>query len=152
MEVFRISRAKYARTIKSSGAANRWNLENEYVVYTTGSRSLATLELVVRRAAIQPKFVYKMMVISIADNESLFTQIPIKKFPKNWKSVKAYPKLQQMGSDWYTSSHSLVLKVPSAIIDKEYNYIINTRHPDYKGNIKLVRKEPYFWDGRLIGK
>ncbi|MGI9545092.1 MAG: RES family NAD+ phosphorylase [Cyclobacteriaceae bacterium] len=150
MEVFRISRAKYARSIKSSGASNRWNLENEYVVYTAGSRSLATLELVVRRSAIQPKFVYKMMVISIADDEGLFTQIPEKKLPKNWRSVKAYPKLQQTGSDWYAKNKSLILKVPSAIIDKEYNYIINTRHPDYKGNVKLVRSEAYFWDDRLV--
>ena len=150
MEVFRISRARYARKITSSGAANRWNFENEYVVYTAESRSLSTLELVVRRAAIQPNFPYKIMVISIADDEDLFTQIPIKKLTENWRFINAYPALQQIGSNWYSSGQSLILKVPSAIITQEYNYLINTRHTDYKRNVKLVRQEAYFWDDRLV--
>lgn len=150
MEVFRISRVKYARRLTSSGAANRWNLENEYVIYCADSRSLATLELVVRRAAIQPRFVYKVMVISIGDDEALFNQIPLKALPEKWQSVDAYPNLQQLGSEWYNDNKSLVLKVPSAIITHEYNYIINTKHPDYKGHVKLVRQEAYFWDSRLI--
>jgi len=70
--------------------------------------------------------------------------------PKSWQQMSAYPDLQQIGSKWYQTNGSLVLKVPSAIISKEYNYIVNTRHPDFNGNVSLVRTEDYFWDDRLL--
>ena len=90
------------------------------------------------------------MVISIADEEDLFNQILIRDLPKDWRSKQSYSTLQQIGSDWYTSKKSLVLKIPSAVITKEYNYIINTDHPEFLKKIKLIRSEDYFWDKRLF--
>jgi len=151
VEVFRISRAQYADNLTASGVANRWNYENEYVLYTAASRSLATLELVVQRAAIQPHFTCQLVVIRINDDESLYEQFTQKELPQNWRQEQAYPLLQRLGSQWYHRKSALVLKIPSAIIPKEYNYIINTSHPDFKEeHIKIVDKEPYFWDNRLI--
>ncbi|CAN5913007.1 hypothetical protein BH24BAC1_BH24BAC1_18840 [soil metagenome] len=151
MEVFRITRDIYANAIVASGAAYRWNFDQQWVVYTASSRSLATLELVVRRSGVKPNFPYKVMVISLADEEHFVTSIREKDLPDNWRSVKAYKTLQQMGSDWYNSRKSLLLRVPSSVIPKEYNYIINTRHPDYPENVALVRQEGYVWDERLMG-
>ncbi|MEZ5007391.1 MAG: RES family NAD+ phosphorylase [Chitinophagales bacterium] len=150
MEVFRISSEKYAKALTASGAANRWNYDHQFVLYTGSSRSLATLELVVHRASIQADFQYKIMVISIADNDSLYTQLKIDDLPKDWRQATAYAALQKAGAKWYQSDESLVLKVPSVIIPLEYNYIINTSHPDFKSNVKLVRLEDYFWDKRLF--
>ena len=64
--------------------------------------------------------------------------------------MSTYSDLQKRGSDWYTNKKSLVLKVPSAVIPQEYNYIINAAHQDYKDKVSLVRTEDYFWDDRLI--
>ena len=47
-------------------------------------------------------------------------------------------------------NNSMVLKVPSAIVPKEYNFIINTKHPDFIDKVSLVRTEDYFWDERLF--
>lgn len=90
------------------------------------------------------------MIISIADEENLFTHILQTELPKNWRGMIAYPELQQIGGDWYHSNQSLILRVPSAVIPKEHNYIINTHHPDFNDKISLVRTEDYFWDERLI--
>ena len=90
------------------------------------------------------------MVIHLPDKESLFKQILIKDLPANWRSIISYPKLQKMGSKWYRSKESLILKIPSAIIPQEYNYIINTTHTDFSSNIKLINTEDYFWDSRLF--
>lgn len=90
------------------------------------------------------------MVISVADEEQLVSQIRLKDLPKNWRSIAAYPVLQQIGSDWYTRNESLLLKVPSAVIIQECNYLINTKHPDFNGKVSLVRTEDYFWDDRLL--
>jgi RES domain-containing protein len=75
-----------------------------------------------------------------------------KDLPKNWRDTGGYPELQKLGSEWYHSNRSLVLKVPSAVIPKEYNFLINTNHPDFNNQekISLVRNEDYFWDERLL--
>ncbi len=78
--------------------------------------------------SIKPLINYKIMVISIEDNDHLIEQIQSKILPKNWRDFNSYSKLQNIGSDWYRTNRSLVLKIPSAIITNEYNYIINTRH------------------------
>ena len=111
---------------------------------------MATLELVVRRKSINPKSDYRVMIISIADEEELFTAVLKNNLPENCRSVNAYSQLQQIGSDWYKSNQSLVLKVPSAVISQEYNYLINTKHPDFLEKVSLVRTENYFWDERLV--
>ena len=150
MEVFRISKEVYSRTLSSSGSANRWNTKSQQVIYAGSSRSLSSLELVVHRGSIQPSALYKMMVISIADEDYLIKQIQSKDLPANWRSLGGYAALQQMGSSWYSRQESLVLKVPSAIIVYEYNYVINTEHPEFSRSVQLVRTEDYFWDSRLL--
>jgi RES domain-containing protein len=150
MEVFRIARESFSKKLVASGRANRWNLDDQFMIYAGSSRSLSTLELIVHTNAVNPAFKYKMMIISIADDESLFTHLQQSDLPKSWRSMVAYPELQQLGSAWYQSNQSLVLKVPSAVIPKEYNYIINTNHPDFTSTkVSLVRTEDYFWDERL---
>jgi len=150
MEVFRISEDIYANALTSSGSANRWNLKGHQVIYTGSTRSLSTLELVVHKGAVVPTKIYKVMVISIADSDDLFKQVLLKDLPTHWRTLSAYPILQRIGADWADKRESLVLKVPSAIMPKEYNYVINTEHPDFKDHVKLVRVEPYFWDSRLL--
>lgn len=151
MEVFRISSAKYADDLTPSGRSARWNMNQQWVLYSASSRSLASLELVVNRASIRPTLKYKVMVMSLTDDESMYHTLTGKLLPKDWRSETAYPALQRQGSEWYRTNTSLVLRVPSAIVPFEYNYIINTRHPDFgPQTVSLVRTEPYFWDDRLL--
>ncbi|MEP7108380.1 MAG: RES family NAD+ phosphorylase [Ferruginibacter sp.] len=150
MEVFRIAREKYASSLTSSGTANRWNIKGQQVLYAGSSRSLASLELIVHKGAVQPVLAYKVMVISIADDDYLTRQIQIKDLPADWRSLTAYPILQNIGAAWYNSQASLVLKIPSAVNPAEHNYMINTEHPDFIKKVKLVRTEDYFWDSRLL--
>lgn len=150
MELFRISLEKYAGTLTTSGAANRWNDKGQSVLYAGSSRSLSTLELVVHRAAIQPAENYKVMVISVEDEDHLVQQVHIRDLPTNWRTIAAYATLQKIGSDWYTRQATLLLKVPSSVIVQEYNYLINVTHPDFEKKVQLVRTENYFWDGRLL--
>jgi len=150
MEVFRISRARYAHGLEASGSANRWNHRGQFVIYVGSSRSLSTLELVVHRGSIAPSDDYKVMVISIADEDYLYHQIQSTALPEQWRSFAAYSDLQEMGARWYKDQTSLVLKVPSAVIPHEFNYLINAEHPLFREKVALVRTEDYFWDSRLL--
>lgn len=150
MELFRISAEKYANKLTASGSANRWNEDGQFVIYAGSSRSLSSLELVVHRASIRPAIKYKVMIIFIEDDERLIQEVETSNLPSNWRSVSAYSNLQKIGSKWYRLKKSLLLKVPSAIIPQEYNFIINTLHPDFGKKVKLVDTEDYFWDIRLL--
>lgn len=150
MELFRISSEEYSQQLTYSGASNRWNKRGEYVIYTGSTRSLSTLELIVHRNFIKPDINYKVMIISVTVSDNMVKTLKTNDLPKNWRLFEAYTKLQKIGSDWFNSKETLLLKVPSAVIPHEYNYIINTDHPDFKKNVKLIRTEGYFWDERLL--
>lgn len=150
MFVYNIRKAKYADSLSASGVANRWNKNDEFVIYTGGSRALSTLELVVHRSSISIDNSYKLLVIELNCKESEILEVNESLLPKNWQSVEAYPKLQEIGSDWYQNFEYLVMRVPSAIIPKEYNYLLNTRHPDFKKKVKIKELENYEWDNRLL--
>jgi len=150
MEVYRIARDIYAQQMSTSGVAGRWNMDQQYVLYTGSSRSLSTLELVVHRSSIKPSFQYKIMVISIADEAHLYHSVALDALPPNWRTIHAYAELQKIGSLWYTSKKSLVLKVPSVVIPNEYNYIINALHPLFDEKVQLKQLENFYWDERLL--
>ncbi|HYW94525.1 MAG TPA: RES domain-containing protein, partial [Bacteroidales bacterium] len=91
MEVFRICRAEYAGSLVSSGSLNRWNLDHEYVIYAASSRSLATLELIVHSAHINPSADFRVMVISLPDDSGVITSIGESSLPAGWRKMSAYP-------------------------------------------------------------
>ena len=150
MELFRISTKEHSKQLSASGSPNRWNKKGEFVLYSSSSRSLSTLELVVHRNAIKPTIPYKIMVISVADDDNLTHTIKTKDLPNKWNAMQAYAECQEIGSHWYQNKTSLILKIPSAIIQQEHNYIINTKHPEFEKQVQLIRTENYFWDERLL--
>lgn len=150
MELFRISAEQFATKLTASGASNRWNKRGEFVIYAGSSRSHSTLQLVVHRNAIEPLAKYKVMLISVADEDRLVRTLKTTDLPRNWRKFSAYSELQRIGSEWYNNKETLLLRVPSAVIPQEYNMLINTEHPDYAGNVQLVRTEDYFWDERIL--
>ena len=65
-----------------------------------------------------------------------------------WFKVLHYPITQKLGNEWLLSQTSVVLKVPSAIVDREYNYLLNPLHPDFK-KIKVLDITAFNFDSRL---
>ena len=59
------------------------------------------------------------------------------------------PQLQLVGDNWAKSESSAVLRVPSAVIEKESNYLLNPSHRDF-GKIKIGTAEPLTLDLRLV--
>ena len=148
MQAFRIAAKEYAKALHASGVQNRWNLRDQYVIYAASSRSLATLELLVHRAQIRMERDFKVMCIDLPRTKRHFEYIDPDLLPDNWRRLAGYAYCQELGSQWYQEQRSLVLAVPSAVIPQEWNYVINTAHPDFK-KVSLAETEGYFWDSRL---
>lgn len=149
MLVYNIRKAQYAEQLTASGFANRWNKNNEYVIYAGSSISLSTLELVVHRAAIQVENDYKLLTIALNMDEYDVQTIDVRNLPKNWRSILAYPILQKIGSTWYQKKEKLLLKVPSAVVPQEFNFLINTQHPDFVSKVRIDSLQNFLWDDRL---
>ena len=148
MIVYRISHAKYANSLNSSGAANRWIRAFQFVIYCSENISLCALELLAHTSGIRPAGEFKIMEIEILHPVGI-KSIDAKALPKGWHQLHSYSHTQAIGSDWYDSKSSLCLKIPSAIIQSEYNYIINTQHPHFLKKIKLKETRNFFWDNRF---
>lgn len=68
---------------------------------------------------------------------------------KEWKTDIGYT--QWIGNEFLKSNRSMVLKIPSAIIDEEHNFIINTGHVEFK-KIKITSSKKFSFDKRLYLK
>jgi RES domain-containing protein len=55
---------------------------------------------------------------------------------------------QAIGSRWIRSSDSAVLRVPSAVIPEELNYVLNVTHTDFS-HIVFSSSQPFHFDPRL---
>ncbi|WP_373523026.1 RES family NAD+ phosphorylase [Aquiflexum sp.] len=150
MVVYNIRKEKYAYQLIASGIANRWNKEEEFFIYAGGSIALSVLELLAHRSGIHMGQGYRMLSIQLDLRSKDMLEIPAHVLPKDWKSIKSYPILQEIGSDWYRNQKSLALKVPSALVPWEHSYIINTRHPLFQEKVSLLSVEDFDWDDRLF--
>ena len=150
MRVYRIERKKYLDvTLKGIGAARtegyRWNSLNTYLVYTAESRALATLEVSVHLDlnADLPNDRY-YVEINIPNTIKIL-EFKLGDLPKNWNSKPPILLTQFI----VTSNKYAVLKVPSAIVPPEHNYLINPNHKD-ASKIKVVSKELMLFDNRIL--
>lgn len=153
MKVFRIEREKYLETtLQGIGAAltegYRWNSLNTYLVYTAESRALATLEISVHFDLSQdlPSDRY-FVEIDIPDDITIL-EIGIEDLPEDWDSKPPNLETQYIGDDFVKEKNAAVLKVPSSIVQQEFNYLINPNHPDAE-KISVISVTPFKFDSRM---
>jgi RES domain-containing protein len=137
MQLYRIINENHSQALTIPGLSSRWNIQNEFVLYTSPSRSLARLELTLHESGVKSIDLFSMMVLSLADAANLITTVSVNQLPENWRSLRAIPELQRIGSDWYKNKKSLILKVPSATIPPENLFLLNMKHPDFKEKVSI---------------
>jgi RES domain-containing protein len=132
MHLYRISRARYIRDLSGEGArrfGGRWNRRGVPVLYTSAHESLAVLEVLANTPVSSLPDDLQLITLSVPDTAKT-EEFKISDLPEEWNSYPPPNLLREMGTEWILSEKSLVLKVPSAIICSEYNYLINPNHAD----------------------
>lgn len=153
MKVFRVEREKYlASTLEGIGAALtegcRWNSMNTYLVYTAESRALATLEVSVHLDLSEDLPTDRHYVeIDIPDDIAIF-ELRVEDLPDHWDAKPPILETQYIGDDFVMEKSAAVLKVPSCIVQNEFNYLINPNHPESK-KITVVSVTPFLFDSRI---
>jgi len=149
MYAYRITLTKYANNLYASGYEARWNSKGTRLIYTAQSRALACLENLVHRGGHGINTAFSTMKIEIPDNISI-EKIRVLELPESWHltSSQSYQTSRMIGDQWIQASTSCILKVPSALITEECNYLLNPAHPDFT-KVKVLSVTPFSFDERL---
>lgn len=151
MIVYRLSRKKYAKELTGKGAAlsgNRWNSKGVEIIYTSDSRALAMAEVAVHLtlATIPKDFV--LLEILIPDVIEIL-ELENKQLPKQWNSFPHYHETQILGDNFIREQKYAVMRVPSAVVQGDFNFLINPHHPKFSA-VKILAEFPFLFDQRLF--
>ncbi|TPN82216.1 RES family NAD+ phosphorylase [Aquimarina algicola] len=150
MLVYRIAKQKYINDLTGIGAktvGGRWNPKGVAVLYTSSTAALSALEVLAHLPAAY--FPDNMSIASIEVPDDLITSVEVDKLPENWNKIPAPIEVQNYSMYWITEAKYLGLIVPSIIIPKENNLLVNPLHPQFE-SVKLVSVEPFSFDTRLL--
>ena len=128
-------------------AGGRWNHRDIAVVYTSETLALTVLESFVHLTTKDVKFSLFSILVEIPDSVAI-KALSQKDLPSNWREEPPPDSTKDIGTDWFKSDKTAVLKVPSVIIPEEINYIINPAHRDFK-HLKIGKPRPFFLDPRM---
>lgn len=98
-------------------------------MYTAQSLSLASLEVLVHAEDARVLAAMRWASIPVRFDESLV--VAPERIPRNWRRTPSPDATRKFGNDWLASGRSVVLRVPSAVTPREFNYLINPRHADF---------------------
>lgn len=143
--VFRVCRAVHAK-LDGQGAklvGGRWNTPGHAIVYMSQSVALAVLENLVHMSEQDFPLGYVIVEAIVPENLIITTEADL-----NRQFGRRAPKV--LGDRWLEANQSAVLKVRSAVVAAEYNYLLNPDHPAFK-QISVRRARPFKFDPRLLG-
>ncbi len=151
LSAWRITKTKHADTAFTGDGARlnggRWNSPGIAVVYAAQNISLAMLEMLVHFPSTDLLRSYSLFEV-VFDDE-LVSAVDVRALPSNWTVAPPLLAIQQIGNQWAVDQRSAVLRVPSAIVPHEWNYILNPFHPDF-ASIKIGNAQPITFDKRLF--
>ncbi|MBV8520631.1 MAG: RES domain-containing protein [Acetobacteraceae bacterium] len=146
MQIYRLGTRAYPvwDGAGAAAAAGRWNPPGMPVIYASGSLALAMLERLVQRRNFRGTLVVEADVPDDLPITDLLAAPP-----RNWRELNS-PEAVEAGAAWLMAQRTAVLRVPSAIVPREPNYVVNPAHSD-AARIAPSHPEELEWDSRLFG-
>jgi RES domain-containing protein len=121
------------------------------MVYTSTHLSLAALEVFVHlEVRTEPDDLVSVMAELPVEQDVLLQQgeALLSRLPRDWRSLENRA-LREIGASWIASASSLALMVPSAVIEEEWNVLLNPAHPDAH-KIALAEPKTFQFDPRMF--
>ncbi len=152
MIVYRLTKSKYKDELSGMGAqlhGGRWNSKGVGIIYTGESRALCVTEVAVHvPLGIIPSD-YHLQSIQLPECD--IAEVSIDALPTNWNHNPAPTTTKIIGDTFIKANNHLLLKVPSAVIGGDFNYLINPSHSLFN-TIKLIDCIVFKFDTRLFIK
>lgn len=134
MVVYRLIHAKYKNSVLSGIGAEkfggRWNPIGTRAVYCSENVALALLEYYVHTDNVN--LLPKEVVIAKIEFPDRFKIVELNKLPKGWNKYPYPAETTFTFSELVRQQNFFALKVPSAVVGVEHNYILNPLFKDFK--------------------
>jgi RES domain-containing protein len=148
MLVYRIAKKDVVKDLTGTGAklfGGRWNHRGTPVIYTSETRALATVEILVHVSLSNAPSGLMSATIEIPDS------IAPEDVPEDLPRAARLPPPRQVAILELNGPNrgNPLLRVPSAVVEQEYNILINPLHSDMR-HLRLQRVEPFEFDKRLV--
>ena len=152
MRIYRLTKAKYAASAFSGigglRSAGRWHRAGTPIVYASDAPASALLEVLAHtEASALLAHSYVLFAIDLVPERHLLVLEPAA-LPSGWRAPLWPPRAQALGVQWFDDADSVVLEVPSAIVPRQRNYLINPRHPLFE-ELSVTGPAPFEIDPRL---
>lgn len=154
VEAWRLAAPECSETVEDmlsgEGAfrfGGRWNSPGRRAVYLGGSLALASMELLVRLRVPEVLRTYRKLRVMIP--EGVIATVHVGGLPDEWAKPGLHPVTQEIGDRWLASRESAVLRVPSAVVAGEVNYVVDPVHPGF-AELEAGGIEDFRFDSRLV--
>lgn len=148
---WRLTKTKHvAEAFSGEGArlfGGRWNSPGTRIVSVSETIALAALEVLVHLQASGPIAWYSYIPVEF--DPSLVDAVDINTLPSGWSDYPVPASSVVIGDRWVMEARSAVLRVRSAVIPSESNFLLNSQHPDF-GRIIIGTAKPFAFDPRLL--
>jgi RES domain-containing protein len=132
--VWRIANKKYATSLFSGEGVKRYggrfNSPGSKVVYTSGSLSLALLELLFQGSGRDR--LSDLVCVQVTFDHRLVESLCEDELPEGWSSRPPCSSSQVIGDEWLKRGKAPILRVPSVVVSDEFNYLINPQHVKFE--------------------
>ena len=149
MIVYRVGKTRFSKDLSGEGArlhGGRWNHILTPCIYTSENRALAVLEYTVNVNIDDIPRSLSITTFEIPDTG--IQELTIADLPGNWTESPAPASTKDFGTNLLTLMASPIIKIPSAIITQEFNFILNPKHAEAK-NFKILHVEDFVYDVRI---
>jgi RES domain-containing protein len=150
---WRIVSAKYASTAFDGEGARlnggRWNSPGTRVAYAADSPSLAALELLV--GLNDSAHLNRFVLVPVEIPDECVLDVDSSRLSADWRSYPAPAELAVIGDGWLNSGTSVALRVPTVVVPRQFNFLLNPEHDDFK-LLQIGAAEPFAIDQRLLRK
>ena len=130
-------------------ASARWHTRGHRVVYLSSTPASALLEILVHLEIEEghlPRF-YKLLEIQVPEDVRMEKLEDWAKLPKGWPKKQAVTRA--LGDQWLNRNSAALLQIPSAIVPRTSNFLLNPLHPD-AAKIQIVSVSRQGLDRRLL--
>ncbi len=124
----------------------RWNEAGVPMVYTATSRALAAMEMFVHLdPSVAPD---DLVTVEIDAPEGLTMEVvEVESLPERWRATEL--ETAAIGTAWVRSGRTTMLRVPSAVVEGEWNVLLNPTHQDFS-KIHFREPAPFGFDARMF--
>jgi RES domain-containing protein len=148
MRLYRLSSKRYPAN-DGNGASlygGRWNHKGTALIYSAEIRALCALEIL----ASADEFADDYVITPIEVPASVAIEvISVAQLPRGWNAPEPTDLTRDIGTRWAQAVRTAVLCVPSAVIPRELNYLLNPAHSDFSQIRFSDHPEAFFFDERL---